>query len=74
MKKATKGIPARTWFYSQSFNSRAHLDEPDPRHTCVFCGRAIAEDERVETKAGGAHEDCAEDHYPLDPGDSVWPK
>jgi hypothetical protein len=47
----------------------------DPRHTCVFCGMTVSEEELVRTKAGFAHETpCAEDHYPTDSGDSRWPK
>jgi hypothetical protein len=39
---------------------------------CVFCGQSVPEDETVTTKAGDAHEDCAEKVYPFDDGDSKW--
>jgi len=42
--------------------------------TCVFCWEPIPEEEAVKTRAGAAHEGCAEKVYPFDFGDMKrWP-
>lgn len=63
-------------------------DDPDPiidgdelRHNqddtltvCCLCGNALDEDDAVKTKYGLAHEECAEQRWPLDPGDTRYPR
>ncbi len=42
--------------------------------TCALCGHPLSEDDAVKTKAGDAHESCADLHYPVDHGDSIYPR
>lgn len=42
---------------------------------CVYCDHSIPERDLVLTGKGAMHEDCAERaNFPIDHGDSVWPK
>ena len=41
---------------------------------CVICHGPLPKWNTVSTKDGPAHEDCALEAFPYDPGDSVYPR
>ena len=51
--------------------AKTGLPKPQQKE-CVFCDEPIPEEEAARTKAGWAHESCAERVYPFDYGDSKW--